>query len=153
MKNNNIKKFTPKKKENTEKEKFNPIILKFTTEDFNDGMQSLRDVCDDEISYLFEDGNGYYASDSIARQNFVKWFSDHIPVFKNRETQFNSLSCSYNKINMKFTGYFSIGWVSFVDKDTNMIKYTFFYTIESERIKNKVYDYLTSNGWVEDKKE
>lgn len=131
------------------KEKFDPITLSCTVTEFTEGLKDIAEVTDERYQDLFYDQNGDLFDEVSARSALTYWYADNLPVFGNRETQFNSMKCAYNKINVQFTGYFSIGWNSFIDRETKEMKYTFFYTIASDRIKGVVYDELLARGWSE----
>lgn len=140
-----MKNFNNTKKKN----KFQPIVLKVATSEFTERSKDIMDVCDEEYKYLFKDQDGNLADEIQSRLNFADWFANNLPIFGNKDTQFNSITCSYNKVNIQFTGYFSIGWSAYLDRETQERKYTFFYTIESNTVKDKVYNELISRGWTE----
>ena len=77
----------------------------------------------------------------------VNNFAEHLPIFGDKETQFNTLSCTYNKVSYKFPTFCSIGWSTFVDRDTKETKYTFYYTIFSNKVKEENYDTLLRMGF------
>ena len=134
-----------REQKNNSRKKFDPITLKKSTSDFAEGLDNLISVCQDLADII--GGTGVYTDEIEARQRLVDDFSNHLPVYGNKETQFNTLSCTYNKITYKFPSFCSVGWSTFVDKDTNEIKYTFYYTIFSNRVKEENYDTLLRMGF------
>ena len=141
-----------KKTNNNEKKTFDRIVLKASYSFFEDGAEDLLQIIKPELKDIFADEEGKLYDEINARINLIKWFSLNVPEYGNKDTQFNALTCAYNKINCKFTGYFSIGWNSYIDKETKEKKYTFYYSIESEKVKDIVYNKLLELGWEEEEK-
>ena len=134
-----------REKKNNSRKKFDPITVKKTTVDFTEGLNDLISVCKDLADII---GSTEVCTNEIeARQKLVNNFAEHLPIFGDKETQFNTLSCTYNKVSYKFPTFCSIGWSTFVDRDTEETKYTFYYTIFSNKVKEENYDTLLRMGF------
>ena len=130
---------------NKRKQKFENITLQCMTRNFNDGLKDLCSVSEELDTII----NGEEVDEITARKLITEDFSNNLPVFGEKDTQFNSLTCAFNKINRKFSSFHSIGWNIKTDKKTGETSYVFFFTIMSYRKKQEVYDTLVDLGWEE----
>lgn len=133
------------KNNNNKRQKFENITLQCYTRNFNDGLTDLCKVSE-ELDTIINDKK---IDEVSARKLITEDFLNNLPIFGDKNTQFNSLTCAFNKINRKFSSFHSIGWNIKTDRETGETSYVFFYTIMSYRKKQEVFNYLIDLGWEE----